>query len=758
MAETVKIKIETTGGNQLAEDMQNASDAGQSLKRQLREITQELQNLEPGSARFQDLAQRAGELRDTISDTQAVIKATAGSPMENLGKGLQGVASIGLNGFQAVSGAMQAFGLEGEALQESMAKLQGIMAMTQAIESLGGMKDTITNLKTGFTAFTNSAKVGLQGVKGAVAATGIGLLVIAIGTLVAYWGDIKALVSGVSAEQEALNAKAAKNVEIEEQKTKRLKASDNILRMQGLSEKQILEMKVAQVGKEITALGIKIKQAKITLDSQVDAEKRNYEITKGIIQFTTIGLQLILGTIDKITEGLAAVGIMDKALTLRDDMNSYLASFLFDPEAVKTEGQKTITEMEDKLLELKNEQAGYQLEIKNMDKKSADDRRRLANENSKQAADDAKTAAEKELTEKRKLEDAKNELMDESLQKDLDANKLKYDRLIEDAKKGQTTINAQTQELIDTYNAQKDKDDEAAKAKWDKIQAEKEKAQKEADEKMLADMRTKDAAEYKADADLRDAKIKNMEDGYAKEKAVREAAFQDELYDLQNALDDEKITREQYDILTAEATQKRNDEIAAINKKSAEEEAAAAKELKEQKIQAVSDTISTISNLAELFAGKNEKAQRRAFNIQKGAQIAQATIDTYKSATGAYSSLSSIPIVGPVLGAAAAAAAITAGILNIKKIASTQFKTDGGGGNTPSPSPAGGGEGATPNVASAPTPPSLTINGGAMGGSEGGGLQLYGARQTAVRSYVVESDITNTQGRLNTYQQRSEIG
>lgn len=759
MAETVKIKIETTGGDQLAQNIQEAADASGSLKQQLREITQELQGLEPGSARFQDLTQRAGQLRDTIADTNAVINATSGAPLENLGKGLQGVASIGLNGFQGIQGAMQAFGAKGEALQEGMAKLQGIMAMTQAIESFGALGDQITNIKAGFTAFTNSAKIGLQGVKGAVAATGIGLLVIAVGTLVAYWDDIKAAVSGVSAEQEALNAKAAKNVEIEEQKTKRLKASDNILRLQGLSEKQILEMKVAQVGKEISALNIKIKQAKITLDSQVDAEKRNFAITKGIITFLSAPLVMILSTVDKISEGLAYLGVIDEKLTLADDLTNWMTSFLFDPEATRTEGQKTIDEMDNKLLELKNEQAGYQVELKNMDKKAAEDRKRISDDNYKNAMDNAKNEAERQLAEKRRLEDAKTELMDEGLAKDVESNRLKYERLIEDATKGQTKLNKQTQELVDTYNAQRIKDDAEVKTKWDKIQADKEQALKDAEAKMLADMKAQDAAVYKAETEMRDAKIALMEEGFAKERAVREAAYQDELYDLQNQLDEEKITRDQYDQLTKDATQKRNDEIAAINKKSAEEEASASKELKDQKIQAVSDTISTISNLAELFAGKNEKAQRRAFNIQKGAQIAQATIDTYKSATGAYSSLSSIPVVGPVLGAAAAAAAITAGILNIKKIASTQFKTDGGGGSTPSPSPAGGGgEGATPNVSAAPTPPSLTINGGAMGGSEGSGLQLYGSRQTPVKSYVVESDITNTQNRLNTYQQRAEIG
>ena len=94
MAETVKIKIETTGGDQLAQNIQEAADASGSLKQQLREITLELQGLEPGSARFQDLTQRAGQLRDTIADTNAVINATAGAPIENLGKGLQGVATI----------------------------------------------------------------------------------------------------------------------------------------------------------------------------------------------------------------------------------------------------------------------------------------------------------------------------------------------------------------------------------------------------------------------------------------------------------------------------------------------------------------------------------------------------------------------------------------------------------------------------------------------------------------------------------------
>jgi hypothetical protein len=67
-------------------------------------------------------------------------------------------------------------------------------------------------------------------------------------------------------------------------------------------------------------------------------------------------------------------------------------------------------------------------------------------------------------------------------------------------------------------------------------------------------------------------------------------------------------------------------------------------------------------NLAALFGEQTA--------IGKAAAIAQTTIETYSSATKAYSSLAAIPVVGPVLGAAAAGAAIAAGIANVKKIIS----------------------------------------------------------------------------------------
>jgi len=750
MAETVRIRIQTDGGEELAQNLEQASDSAKSLKAQLREITQELQNTDPGTARFSELTQQAGALKDQISDTAAVINATAGGPVENLGRGLQQAASIGIAGMQGLMSAQALFGDKSEALQETLVKLQAVAGMAQAIETLGGLGDAVTNLKAGFGNFFTSVKAGLQGIKGAVAATGIGLLVIAVGVLVAYWDDIKTAVTGVSAEQEKQKKMAEAEAKVQQEKLDTLNSQDNILRLQGLTEKQILEKKIAQTDETIKALEVQMETNKNVFKQQYESAKANKEILKGILTFIQIPLVTILKTIDEIAnfagfESNLAEGLLD-----------WEASFLFDPEGIKKEYDTQLKENEKQLLKLKNDRAGMLLEIKEIDKRDAEERRRLAQENNKKVDKDTSSTAKDRLAAKRELQDAELELMQDGIEKELLANKYKYERMIEDTNLDETKLKDEKLKINEAYAKEKIQQDEVIRTEYKKKEEERLKEEAEKEKERMAKIREQEKQEVETAAKMRDKRIEWMEEGKAKEIAAREAAFQDELWELQNFLDEEKITREEYDELTKTSTKKRNDDIAAINKAYRDAEKEAEAELRDKKIQAVKDTIDTISNLAALFAGSSEKEQRRAFNIQKGAQIAQATIDTYKSATGAYSSLSSIPVVGPALGAAAAAAAITAGLLNIKKIAATQFKASGGGGgeNPAAPSIPE----STANNLSAPIPDSLSLLGGALGGSSGSGLNLYGSRQGAVRSYVVESDITNTQNTLQTYKQRSEIG
>lgn len=76
---------------------------------------------------------------------------------------------------------------------------------------------------------------------------------------------------------------------------------------------------------------------------------------------------------------------------------------------------------------------------------------------------------------------------------------------------------------------------------------------------------------------------------------------------------------------------------------------------------------------SQLMASKN----KTAFEIGKKAAIANATIQMYQSAVGAFNAMVGIPFIGPALAVAAAGAAIAAGTVQIANINSQKFNAGG---------------------------------------------------------------------------------
>ena len=120
----------------------------------------------------------------------------------------------------------------------------------------------------------------------------------------------------------------------------------------------------------------------------------------------------------------------------------------------------------------------------------------------------------------------------------------------------------------------------------------------------------------------------------------------------------------------------------------------------------------------------------------KAAAIAAATISTFQSAQSSYASLSPIPIIGPALGAAAAGAAIVSGLAQVKAITATKVPTLGG---KSAPSVGGG----TPSAPQVATPPAFNI----VGASETNQLaDVIGQQeQQPVQAFVVASEVTSAQ-------------
>ena len=243
----INISVNAQAGTKSVQDLSNkinqAGGSAESLRLQLRKVTQELQGLEPGSARFAELSSRAGQLRDQIADTSAVIQATAGNAVERFGTALSNTVQIGVAGFQALSAAQVLFGNENEQVNESIQKMTALLNLSQAIQTFGGLGDKITEIRAGFgllatqqtatAVATTEAAVAMEGqavaatadavaTEGATVATSaFGLALNAlplVGIIAALGFAVTALIQYSSASKDAAKEEEDRKKQIEETK------------------------------------------------------------------------------------------------------------------------------------------------------------------------------------------------------------------------------------------------------------------------------------------------------------------------------------------------------------------------------------------------------------------------------------------------------------------------------------------------------------------------------------------------------------
>jgi hypothetical protein len=346
---------------------------------------------------YKDLLTTVGNYRKVQIQTDMAVDAAATTMSQKLGGALGGAAA----GFQLVQGTMGAFGAESAQVEEALLKVQSALAIADGVK---GFREAIPSIKAFGTAM-----------KAAIGSTGIGLLVVALGTLAAYWDDIKAAVSGVSDEQSRLNQKTDANVLAQQAKYDAISGQDNILKLQGKSERDILKIKQTQIQAVIKATEAQLVQQEATKKAQVMAARRNQEILTGILTFLTAPLQLLLGTVDMVGKALG------KDFNLRQGLNKSITSLVFDPKETAEEGDKVINETKDKLAQLKNEAAGFTLALKEMDKP--------AEKVVTKSADKVVEEAEKEVSILQDMEVKKLDIRKATLDKTLEFQKLENEGL-----------------------------------------------------------------------------------------------------------------------------------------------------------------------------------------------------------------------------------------------------------------------------------------------------------------------------------------
>lgn len=276
-------------------------------------------------------------------------------------------------------------------------------------------------------------------------------------------------------------------------------------------------------------------------------------------------------------------------------------------------------------------------------------------------------------------------------------------------------------------------DEEAKRAKElaDKRKAQREK-EREEEEKRNNQRIENLKKELEAESAVADAKLKKAREAYEKtveninEEDAERKAFHDKA--LAYVADEKNSFESRYQTLKfflekGIISQKEYND-ASIKLAKAEEEA------KLNSIQSVSNALSGFVALA---------GQQTAAG--KALAVAQTTIDTYVAAVRAYKSALDVPVIGTYLAPVAAASAVAAGLANVRRILSVQVPGGGGG---------GGSVPSAPNM----SVPRMTATGNQVSGA--GAISLNSQPQTKV--YVVESDITRVQNRVEVIENNARIG
>ena len=692
-------------------------DNSKSLKQQYREAVQELQKLSQQYGETSDqavkAAKAAAELKDQIEFSKDLIK---GFNPDAKFAAAEGAINGVMNGIQAFEGGLALIGVESDKVQEAMLRVQSVMALTQGINGVMEAGDA-------FAILGKKAGVALKGIKTEIIATGIGVFVVALGTIVAYWDEISEAVSGVSKEQKDLNKLTIKNQEISNKTLEDYENQNYVLKLQGKTDKEILKGKIALQERVVKDNMDNLKNIQTTVNAEIAAskikEKNLFFLGELYRSVVNMALDLVSKPLDLLIDQANSVADklgFDKLIkfdssSLKKDVNATFDYFkgiskgFYETIGIladETELSKQIKAADSLLKKSQNELAQSKLELRDMDIKTG-----------KESVNNERENAQEKIDITRQMEEETNRLMAEGRAKELDALRIKYkyeqqeaDKNFKEGKLKKEDYDKLTAQAIESKRL----DDKAINDKYDKIERE------EQDKKLQEQIKLQD------------------EQWYALQK-LKNSQKEQELLDLQIAYEKEIEAAKGSFELEKELTEKFNKDYAAINKKYADAEVAAQKvkdaeiaanrkKLHDNSIQAAQDTLQTISNLTELFAGKSVKQQKKAFQIQKAVNIASAVIDTYKAANAA---LASSP---PPFNYIAMAAAITAGLLNVKKIASQKFE---GGASS------GGGGGGSNAPAAAP----MTANFNTIGSS--GVNQLAQLQQTPAKAYVVSGEVTSAQ-------------
>lgn len=715
-SEEYKNTVEKLVSNQkkLNDVMAAGKDTFKNSRQELRELKNEMDKLTPGTTEYNAAFQRAAEITHTLQERQEMLKYSAA----DLGTQLSNVVSIGSSlaaGFNAVQGVLALTGSKSEELQKTMMKLQAGIALVQGLQGLEGMTKKMRGFINGVTEMvfhtnaattavaaettaiganttaqeanavaTNAATVATNGFKKALISTGIGAIIVLIGSLIAHWEDLKDMI-GLSNEQlDAFNA-------VMDRIKVTIAGVSEVIYQAFISSIKNLITAVTGLGKVLKdAFTLDFKQlakdAKETWDKIGDNTKKGLDVVNNYRE----GAAKKQAKIDE-KRKLDAIKASAEELNelIKDNEAKYGSEWKYTQEGKKLYDEYFATKLSaykkdsQEYREINRQKMAYDREYAEHFKKASTSQVKQAKEVAdtqikeaervlKRAQDYSKDEIEL-LTEKYEEEKAlleKYHMDTLALEKEYQDKlaKIKAKRAADAAKEAAEAAAKAASEAMDQYSRQLDSFDRDTAKKIDEINDKYD----EIDAKRWGGLSAKEI-QKKAD-EIYEA----QKSGYEKEAAAYDKMSKDMTLTEEDRTEAQQRFLDMQDSLLSLARKKRIDD-----EKREKEEIEEKIQLYRGMGEALGQVFGSIADMMEndiKTKVKNgeitEEEGKRQFENVKKFQIAEATINTISGAVAAYMSgvKSKIPAPGNVIFGAAQAALVTAaGVAQILKIKNTQL-------------------------------------------------------------------------------------
>ena len=631
---------------------------------------------ETTSKEYQELLKTVANYRKVQIQTDLAVDNAATTLDQKLGGAVQGAVS----GFAAVQGAMALVGSESEQLEKTLLKVQGALAIAEGVrgirENIGFIKQLGSTVTGVFNNMTKSAKI--------FTATGIGLAITAVATLTDVFKSTTKETNNYRKAVDQTNAVTQKAIE---NAANELSALDQL---QGTLEDETLTREeknkaVDDLQEKYPSLLKNVSAEKLSIEELNAAVANNIKLAEARARISAAESLRA----QKYTEILQEeIGLQDLRNEIEEERQKIQEAEQYGANVAQRRIDLILLEVE---LETREKNiSALKEEVQQIDGLTAADKKLL--DSTQKVAEAYEDKTKKQTKSAKQINDLSRQIEDEQIRRIADEEAREIKLLETTAKRRKEDLEKQLKEKTIT-------------AKQERALATEIETNLELDIEAVR----KKYFELRKQADL--ARLNEIQDFKAVEATTALNSLQDQL---------------NKEILLRKAAADKEKEIEA-------QKSALRKRNQEFAVESTKQSLDLIINLTELFGKKSEKAARRAFNIQKGAQIASATIDTYRNAVSAYGS-QFVPVPdpsSPVRGGIAAGIAVAAGLANIAQIASQKFEGGGGGGAVAEPSTAGLEGGAIT--------PQFNVVG------DSGINQLAQLQQQPVQAYVVSGEVTSAQ-------------